>query len=71
MDDGTEYTASLANVAFVKLTTSEGDVEVAYGTILGDTKERFRTGERVRTSIIVEKTDDYIKTLNSVYRIIK
>ena len=40
----------------------------AHGTIYTDIKGRFADGDWVRTSWIVEETDEYIKTRNTLYK---
>lgn len=43
-------------------------IEIAGGHVFNDKKGRFRDGEFITTSWIVEETDEYIQTLNTLYR---
>ena len=44
--------------------------QYATGNIYNDKRHRWRDGRPIRTSLITEKGDDYIITLNSIYRLI-
>ena len=63
----TEIHGVLKNVTYSDHTGGR----VAHGDIFGDTKGRFRDGENVRTSFILEGPDEdgVIRTRNSVYRV--
>lgn len=39
------------------------------GQVFGDTKGRFRDGERITTSTIMYEADDYFETRFSAYRV--
>lgn len=46
------------------------DGQIAWDYVFNDKKNRFRNGERIHTSLILEQTDEYITTLNSIYKVI-
>ena len=60
-----EITATLTNARFIQT----GNRQIVAGTIIGDTRKRFRDGETVYTSEILEVDGDIVTTRNSVYRI--
>lgn len=62
----TEVTAVLRDAAKMELLSGRYKL---VGTISGDTKGRFKDGQRVLTSVVVSVDGDIFNTVNSVYRV--
>ena len=44
------------------------ELRIANGNIYADKKMRFDEGEYIHTSWIIEETDEYIRTRNTLYK---
>ncbi|PHM22965.1 hypothetical protein [Xenorhabdus ehlersii] len=64
-----QYTAEIEMTDFI----DNGELALAYGKIFNDSKKRWEDGTEIMTSPVINnktyKTDGYIKTQNSVYKI--
>ncbi|MBD2803459.1 hypothetical protein ID855_01770 [Xenorhabdus sp. ZM] len=65
-----EYTAELELTDFSKARDGKA---VAYGRVFNDSRNRFGDGVEIITSLVTNsetyKTDGYIKTQNSIYKL--
>ncbi|PHM45917.1 hypothetical protein Xmau_00308 [Xenorhabdus mauleonii] len=65
-----KFTAEIELTDFVNGSNGKA---IAYGKIFNDIKKRFSDGTEIKTSLITNpetyKTDGYIKTQNSIYKI--
>ncbi|MBI6549907.1 hypothetical protein [Xenorhabdus lircayensis] len=65
-----EYTAELELTDFTK---NWDGTAIAYGRVFNDSGKRFADGDEIITSLVVNaetyKTDGYIKTQHSIYKI--
>ncbi|CDG20653.1 protein of unknown function [Xenorhabdus poinarii G6] len=65
-----EYTAELE---LTDLAKSWDGMAIAYGRVFNDSSKRFEDGVEIITSLVINaetyKTDGYIKTRNSIYKI--
>ncbi|PHM33292.1 hypothetical protein [Xenorhabdus innexi] len=69
-----QYTAEIEITHFLQGKNYDGEnIAIAYGRVFNDSQKRFEDGKEIITSPVVNpdtyKTDGYIKTQNSVYKI--
>ena len=59
----------LRDVSIIEVAFNGERKPIAYGHIVYDDKGRFEAGSYIRTSIVLERGEDYIRTLNTRYEV--